>query len=284
MLLWEVLLLAGLPRLLTGLATTFSLSATWAEEVITWGEDTPIEARAVVVEAWMILAAVASTVPSSSLCRTRCCRAALSVGSSTFIYWRVSSLSSSMTSFVDGTIGNGGKSVTSRWQPKEGRGERLCLCWEVASWSAVGELALHWSLGEWWFSALLPSSRTSPWWLRRRLEYAGVDVIYLLSKARLVLSSYIRMNVVHCRSDLVSWDEEQLSRFCRQRVFHAGPPFAGRVSLGGLHGFSGLLSWSECQLTCPSNEDSFYEAQTEVFRYHFLFQGIETADERARSR
>ncbi|KAH0922597.1 hypothetical protein HID58_022615 [Brassica napus] len=78
--------------------------------------------------------------------------------------------------------------------------------------------------------------------LQRRLEYAGVDVIYLLSKARLVLSSYIPMNVVHSRSDLVSWDKEQLSRFCCRRFCYAGPLFSGRVSLGALQGFSCLLA------------------------------------------
>lgn len=50
------------------------------------------------VEAWMIFVAVSSTVPSSSLRSTRCFLVALSTGSAHFMYWRVTSRSSSITS------------------------------------------------------------------------------------------------------------------------------------------------------------------------------------------
>lgn len=64
-----------------------------------------------------------------------------------------------MTSSVVGIVGNGGKSVTYKLQPKaghrdwfclccEGNGDKLCLRWEVASCSAVRDLTLHYSLGD----------------------------------------------------------------------------------------------------------------------------------------
>ncbi|XP_048633155.1 uncharacterized protein LOC111206923 [Brassica napus] len=57
-----------------------------------------------------MLLAVSSISPRSSLCCTLCLRAALSVGSAQFMYCRVTSRSSSITSSVDGIGGSGGKS------------------------------------------------------------------------------------------------------------------------------------------------------------------------------
>lgn len=72
-----------------------------------------VRAPSAAIESWMMLATVASTVPSTSLCKTRCYRAARSTGSSTFTYIRVTSFSSSRISSTVGTCPEG-KSLAAR--------------------------------------------------------------------------------------------------------------------------------------------------------------------------
>lgn len=120
-------------RFLAGIVTTVSGSAALGVVIRAEGEEIPKIASAAEVDAYTIFAAVSSTVPSSSLCRTCCCLAARSVGCSTFKYWSVTSRSSSITSAVVGTVGSRGKSVSFKLQPREGRGGGLCTRQDVAS-------------------------------------------------------------------------------------------------------------------------------------------------------
>lgn len=84
--------LRGLPRFLPGLVVepgaALSVSRGGGSEIV---GSTSLSCcnLAADVEACMILVAVSSTVPSSSLKSTRCFLAALSAGSGQFMYWRV---------------------------------------------------------------------------------------------------------------------------------------------------------------------------------------------------
>ncbi|KAF3570922.1 hypothetical protein F2Q69_00059803 [Brassica cretica] len=104
--------------------------------------------KTLAVEFLSILAAVSSTVPSISVCSTRFCRVALSTGSSTFMYCRVDSLSSSITDSKVGRPGGCGRTSIPKLVSSPARGEWFSRCRDVASWPGMVGLARPWGLGD----------------------------------------------------------------------------------------------------------------------------------------
>ncbi|KAF2613733.1 hypothetical protein F2Q70_00013418 [Brassica cretica] len=124
-------------------------------------------------------ATVFSIRPSVSLCRIRCCLAALSTGSAQLAYWIVTSRSSFRTSSVVGIVGRAGKSEVAKLCS---RGRLSLELLSVGVSKVTGPLLRSTSLLDWW-RGHGGSAQLAYWIVTSRNSFRTSSVVGIVGRA-----------------------------------------------------------------------------------------------------